>query len=125
MKRLMMEIKMNNSDKLFLYLNEKLQNSIAFEDLFNLFFSLYCTISILPKNMQSFEMTKEVLAEVFAKITREKYKLGYHFDNMKDANVNINPLIDEFWISLISEYLKNGILPNLLNAEALLSSSKN
>lgn len=98
---------MNSVQKLYDYLNLKLQNPLQYEDLNNLCYSLFCTLDILPDNLQSLILTKEVLAEVLIKLAKEK--------DIADCPTAEN------WI----EYLRKSIIkdkwPNIENARLLLN----
>ncbi len=99
---------MESAEKLYNYLDLKLQSSINFEDLNNLCYSLFCTIDFLPENIKTLKITKEVLSRTFSKIVEKKYN--------SDKN-------EKYWIEYIDESLKLGRSPNLENARILLGTS--
>jgi len=106
---------MNSSDKIFDYLNLKLPNSVNYEDLNNLYYSLFCTLDVLPKNLKSLTLTKEVLAKTFAKLSTEK--------NITEL-VSINDVRDEkFWIEQIATFMRADKWPNHENARILLGTN--
>jgi len=106
------------TDKLYIYLKKKTQNS-DFEQIRNLFYSIFCTIDILPFDFQSIEITKEVLAIIFSKIVKEKLGIDHKFISLS----NSNPATSQYWIELINKYLLMGESPNLLEAKNILLST--
>lgn len=98
-------------EKLFDYLNLKLQKTINYEDLNNLCFSLFCTLDILPENLQSLKITKNVLALIYTKFLTE------NFNEFSDLDTIIN---EEYWIEQICKSMINDIWPNIENAKILL-----
>lgn len=101
-------------EKLYSYLNLKLKKPINYEDLNNLCFSLFCTIDILPENLQSLKITKNVLALIRTEILTE------NFNEFTDLDDSIN---EEYWIEQISKSMINDIWPNIENAKILLESN--
>jgi len=62
------ESEMDSAEKLYNYLILKLPNSVDYKDLYNLCFSLFCTLDLLPESLRSLKITKGVLALTFMKI---------------------------------------------------------
>ncbi len=91
------------------YLISHIKPGWKIDDLENLFLSLFCTVDILPKEVQSFELTSELLSDsfsefcVFNKVSKTKYQ-------NRDT-----------WKLLIDEMLNEGELPDLLKAKSLLN----
>lgn len=86
------KIEIESAEKLYDYLILKLTNSVDFSDLYNLCFSLFCTLDILPENLRSLKITKSVLAQTFMKISLTK---------------NISEYTNESdWIEQIGNFLK-------------------
>jgi hypothetical protein len=108
------ESELYSLDKLYNYLTLKLQKTINYEDLNNLCFSLFCTLDILPENLQSLKITKNVLALIFTKILIENSIEYSDLDNI------IN---EENWIEQIDKSMKNNNWPNIENAKILLESN--
>ena len=101
---------MESAEKLYDYLILKLPNSVDFRDLYNLCFSLFCTLDILPKNLRSLKITKSVLALTFMKIS--DIKNIYEYTNESD------------WIEQIDSFLKlENNYPNHENARILLGTN--
>ena len=101
---------MESAEKLYDYLILKLPNSVDFRDLYNLCFSLFCTLDILPKNLRSLKITKSVLALTFMKISDIKNICEY--TNESD------------WIEQIDSFLKlENNYPNHENARILLGTN--
>ena len=96
-----------SAEKLYDYLISKLPDSLDFKDLYNLCFSLFCTLDILPKNLRSLKTTKSVLAITFMKISEIK--------NITDCANQIN------WIEQIDSFFKlESNYPNHENVRILL-----
>jgi len=108
------ESELYSLEKLYNYLTLKLQKTINYEDLNNLCFSLFCTLDILPENLQSLKITKNVLALIFTKILIENSIEYSDLDNI------IN---EENWIKQIDKSMKNNNWPNIENAKILLASN--
>ena len=100
---------MENIEKIYKFLNQKLDNPTNIN---NLYFSLFCTIEILPKNLNTLNVTKEVLDKVFAQLTIVKNISEFSKSDYKE----------NYWIELIDGFLKLGIQPNLKNAQKLLKT---
>jgi hypothetical protein len=45
---------MSSSEKLYDYLNPRLPNTKNYEDLHNLYYTLFCSLDIHPENLKSF-----------------------------------------------------------------------
>ncbi len=101
---------MESAEKLYDYLILKLPNSVDFSDLYNLCFSLFCTLDILPKNLRSLKITKSVLALTFMKIAEIK---------------NISEYTNESdWIEQIDSFLRlENNYPNHENARIILGTN--
>ena len=109
------ESEMNSSEKLYDYLNLKLPKSVNYKDLYNLYYSLFCTLNLLPENLKSLKLTKEVLAITFVKLSKEK--------NITEL-VSINNIHDEkYWIEQIAICMKADKWPNYENARILLGTN--
>ncbi|SNR62397.1 hypothetical protein [Flavobacterium sp. ov086] len=107
------EYEIYSFEKLSSYLNLKLQKPINYEDLNNLCYSLFCTVDILPEDLQSLKITKNVLALIRTEILIE------NFNEFSDLADSIN---EEYWIEQIRQSMINGIWPNIENARILLKS---
>lgn len=105
---------MDSVEKLYDYLNQKLPSSVNYEDLHNLYYSLFCTLHILPENLKSLKLTKEVLAKTFSKLSSEKNitKLVSN-NNIKDEN---------YWIEQIAISMREDKSPNHENAKILIGT---
>ncbi|TPG41528.1 hypothetical protein [Flavobacterium pectinovorum] len=101
-------------EKLYSYLNLKLKKPINYEDLNNLCYSLFCTIDILPENLQFLKITKKVLALIRTEILTE------NFNEFIELDDSIN---EEYWIEQIRKSMINDIWPNIENAKILLESN--
>lgn len=110
-------------ERLFLYLNRKMPVSVDYEDLANLCFSLYCTLDILPKNLQSLGITKDVLAMTFTSIARERNISVYSSDDFYKKNLFYDCTNNQHWIDLIDNCVKLDRSPDLTGAKALLRST--
>ena len=108
------ESEIYSSEKLYDYLSLKLQKPINYEDLNNLCFSLFCTLEILPENLQCLKITKNVLALIFTEILTENY------NEFNDLYSVIN---EEHWIEQIDKSMKKNNWPNIENAKILLESN--
>lgn len=104
------ESEMENAEKLYDYLILKLPSSVNIKDLYNLCFSLFSTLDILPDNLRSLKITKDVLALTFMKISIRK-SVSEH-KNESD------------WIKLIDNFLKlENNHPNHANARELIGTN--
>ena len=104
------EFEMDSAEKLYDYLISELPNSVDFKDLYNLYFSLFCTLDILPKKLRSLKISKDVLATTFMKIAVTKDIQEY--SNKRD------------WIEQIDKFsnLENKY-PNLKSARILIGTN--
>ncbi len=103
------EVEIKSSEKLYNYLKLSINQPVNYEDLNNLCFSLFCTLDILPENLQSLKITKGVLAVTFTKIA-----------TIKGVNKNRT---EKDWHKQIDNYLKlKNNLPNHQNARILLGT---
>ena len=100
---------MESVEELYDYLNLKIPNSVSYESLNNLCFSLFCTIDILPENLNTLKITKEVLAITFMRIATEK--------NISECST------ENHWINQIDKSLKIDKFPNLESARSLLGTN--
>ena len=104
--------KMNSTEKLYDYLNKKLPSSVNYEDLHNLYYSLFCTLDILPENLKSLKLTKEVLALTFVKLSSiKKITKLVSNNNITDEN---------YWIEQIAISMTEDKQPNHENARILI-----
>ncbi len=101
---------MDSAEKLYDYLILKLPDSVNFRDLYNLCFSLFCTLDVLPENLRSLKITKSVLALTFMKISVTK---------------NVSEYMNESdWIEQIDNFLKiDNNYPNHEKALILLGTN--
>jgi hypothetical protein len=106
---------MNSVEKLYDYLNQKLPSSVNYEDLHYLYYSLFCTLDILPGNLKSIKLTKEVLALIFAKLSSKK--------NITKLVSNNNITTENYWIEQIAISMTAGKLPNHENARILIGTN--
>lgn len=105
---------MNSSEKLYKYLNLKLPGSVDYEDLYNLYYSLFCTLDILPDNLKSLKLTKEVLALTFAKLSSNRNITKLVFNNkITDEN---------YWIEQIAISMTADKWPNHEKARILIGN---
>ncbi len=101
------KFEIESAEKLYNYLKLKLPKFVDYKDLYNLCFSLFCTLDVLPENLRSLKVTKEVLAFTFVKIAVIKNIPEYITKND--------------WIELIDGFLKlDNNFPNHENAQILL-----
>lgn len=103
-----------SSEKLYNYLNQKLPSSVNYEDLHNLYYSLFCTLDILPKNLKSLKLTKEVLALTFVKLSSRK--------NITKLVSNNNITDENYWIEQITISMIADKWPNHENARILIGT---
>lgn len=106
-----LKLKMKTTQSLYNYLNQKLPNKVNYDDLFNLCYSLFCTIDILPENLQKLAISKEVLGETFAKLASMKEVNSIPSENIQNK---------EHWISQIRTSMIIDKEPNIKNAQNLL-----
>jgi len=103
---------MNSSEKLYNYLIQKLPDSVNYEDLYNLYYSLFCNLDILPENLKSLKLTKEVLALTFVKLSLRK--------NITKLVSNNNIREENYWIEQITISMTEDKWPNHENARILI-----
>jgi len=106
------ETEVDSAEKLYEYLNNKLPHSLTYEDLHNLYYSLFCTLDILPENFRSLKLTKEVLAFTFAKLSTKK--------NVTELIYNDNIMDENHWIEQIAISMRADEWPNHENARKLI-----
>jgi len=107
---------------LFSYLNPKLENVVPYEDLFNLCYTLFCTLDILPDDLKSLKLSKEILAKTFAKLVRERKIVNLNTN--KSNEFMFNEISDErHWIEQIKVYMIADKWPNKESAKMLLEKS--
>ncbi|RBW57528.1 hypothetical protein DS884_10760 [Tenacibaculum sp. E3R01] len=109
------ESEVNRAEKLYEYLNSELPYSLTFENLHNLYYSLFCSLDILPEYLKSLKLTKEVLAFTFAKLsTRKSITESISNDNITDQN---------YWIEQISISITADEWPDYENAKKLIGEN--
>lgn len=108
------ELEINGFEKLYDYLNLKLQRPVKTDDLNNLLFSLFCTLGFLPQNLHSLLISKKVLAKIFIKISREDNANFGDFENIMNEND---------WIEQLDNSLRLNKWPNIEGARLLLESN--
>jgi hypothetical protein len=109
------ESEIESYEKLYKFLNLKLQKPVNYEDLNNLCFSLFCTLEILPQNLQSLKITKKVLSKIFAQIASENNIEFNGLDNIAKENN---------WIDQIDKSMTLDKWPNIEKAGILLGRNK-
>lgn len=97
---------MESTDELFNYLKPKLKDSINQRDLNNLCFALFCSTDILPQNLKSLRITKDVISQTFMKLAIAKRVDGKYTEND--------------WVDLIDKSIRLGKLPNFEKARTIL-----
>lgn len=108
------EAEIESAEKLYEYLNLKLPNSLNYEELYNLYYSLFCTLDILPENLKSLKLTKEALAMTFVKLSTKK--------DITEL-ITINNIQDEkYWIEQIAICMRADKWPNHENSRILLGN---
>ena len=116
------ETEIESGEKLFDYLNLKLPNSLNYEEFHNLYYSLFCTLDILPENLKSLKLTKEVLALTFVKLSTEK-NIAELLNQSSSELKTINNIQDEkYWIEQIAICMRADKWPNQENARILLGT---
>lgn len=117
------EFEMHSAKILFCHLNLKLENTVTYEDLYNLCYTLFCTFDILPENLKSLKLSKEVLAMTFAKLVREKKIIEPNNTNKSNAFI-FNDISDEqHWIEQIKTNMIADKWPNTESARILLEGN--
>ncbi|NRR93557.1 hypothetical protein HSX10_18445 [Winogradskyella undariae] len=114
---------MNSTEKLYKYLNLKLQKPVNYNDLNNLCFSLFCTLDILPENLQSLIITKKNLAKTFIKIITENDVYNNSIENTSEFNGFDVILNENDWIEQIDKSMRMDKWPNIENAKILLGTN--
>ena len=116
------ETETQSAEKLYDYLNLKLPNSLNYAELYNLYYSLFCRIDILPENLKSLKLTKEVLALTFVKLSTEK-NITELLKQYSSELITINDIQDEkYWIKQIAICMRADKWPNHENARILLGT---
>ena len=103
---------MNSSEKLYDYLNPRLPNDMNYESLYNLYYTLFCTLDILPDNLKSLKLTKEALAKTFSKLSSQK--------NITNLVSNNNIIDENYWIGQIAISMREDKSPNHEKARILI-----
>jgi len=116
------EFEMHSAKTLFSYLSLKLENPVNYEDLLNLYYTLFCTLDILPQNLKTLKLSKEVLAMTFAKLARQRKIIN--FNTNRSIELMFNDISDEkHWIEQIKAHMIADKLPNKESARILLERS--
>jgi hypothetical protein len=116
------EAEIESAEKLYDYLNLKLPNSLNYEELFNLYYSLFCTLDVLPENLKSLKLTKEALALTFVKLSNEK-NITELFNQYNSELITINNIQDEkYWIEQIAICMRADKWPNHENSRILIGT---
>ncbi len=117
------EAEKESAENLFDYLNVKLLNSLNYSELFNIYYSLFCTLDILPENLKSLRLTKEALALTFVKLSIEKNITGL-LNPYSSELITINDIQDEkYWIEQITICMRADKWSNHKNAKILLGTN--
>ena len=109
-----LKLKMKNTETLYDYLNQKLPNAVNYDEFYNLFYALFCTLDILPENLRTLKITKEVLAYTFAKLATVKEINNSSFEDISNV---------EHWLNQIRENMIKDKWPNIENARILIKKS--
>lgn len=113
------EYEIQSAKTLFSFLNLKLEKDITYEGLFNLCYTLFCTLDILPENLKSLKLSKEVLATTFAKLVSERKIINPNTN--KSSEFMFNDISDEkHWIEQIKAHMIADKWPNTESAQILL-----
>ncbi|WP_298321424.1 hypothetical protein, partial [uncultured Aquimarina sp.] len=116
------EVETESAEKLYDYLNLQLPNLLNYVELYNLYYSLFCTLDILPKNLQSLKLTKEVLALTFVKLSTQR-NITELLNPYSSELIVINDIKDEkYWIEQIAICMRTDKWPNHKNAKKLLGN---
>lgn len=116
------EFEKRSAKTLFSYLSLKLENTLNYEDLFNLCYTLFCTLDILPENLKTLKLSKEVLAITFSKLAIERNIIN--FNPNKSIELMFNDISDEkHWIEQIKLHIIADKWPNKESARILLERS--
>ncbi|WP_281637264.1 hypothetical protein [Flavobacterium marginilacus] len=114
------EFEIQNAETLFNYLNLKLENAVNYEDLYNLCYTLFCTLDILPENLKSLKLTKEVLAKTFIKLVAEKNVTKSDNKNKSQESIFSDISDEKHWIEKIRMHMIADKWPNIESAKMLL-----
>nr|WP_315220929.1 hypothetical protein [uncultured Flavobacterium sp.] len=114
------EFEMHSAKILFNYLSLKLEKTETYEDLYNLYYTLFCTLDILPKNLKSLKLSKEVLAMTFVKLVREKEIIKSNTTNNSNEFISNDILNEKHWIEQIKTDMIANKWPNTESARILL-----
>lgn len=106
---------LESAEKLYDYLNQKLPTSVSYKDFYNLYYSLFCTLDILPENLRSLILTKETLAFTFVKLSVSK--------NITELISNDNITNENHWIEQIAISMRADEWPNHKNAKMLIRTN--
>ncbi len=116
------EFEKRNAKTLFSYLSLKLENTVNYEDLFNLCYTLFCTLDILPENLKTLKLSKGVLAITFSKLAIERNIIN--FNPNQSIGLMFNDISDEkHWIEQIKLHIIADKWPNKESARILLERS--
>ncbi|MFI1770148.1 hypothetical protein [Thalassobellus citreus] len=116
------ESEIESAEKLYEYLNPKLPNSLIYEELYNLYYSLFCTLDILPDKLKSLKLTKEALALTFVKLSTEK-NITELFNQSNSELITINNIQDEkYWIEQIAICMRADKWPNHEKSRILIGN---
>lgn len=116
------KFKLESTETLYNFLNSRLPKSLNYNDLNNLYYSLFCTLEILPENLKSLKLTKEVLARTFVKLSTEKniIKLTNQY---RSELIPIKDIQDEkYWIEQIAISMRTDNWPNYEKARILIGT---
>lgn len=109
-----LKLKMKTTETLYNYLNQKLPNAVNYDEFYNLFYALFCTLDILPENLRTLKIKKEVLAHTFAKLATVKTINNSSFEDIRN---------EEHWINQIRENMIKDKWPNIENAIIFLQKN--
>ena len=116
------EFEKRSAKTLFIYLSLKLENTVNYEDLFNLCYTLFCTLDILPENLKTLKLSKGVLAITFSKLAIERNIIN--FNPNQSIELMFNDISDEnHWIEQIKLHIIADKWPNKESARILLERS--
>jgi len=116
------EFEKRSAKTLFIYLSLKLENTVNYEDLFNLCYTLFCTLDILPENLKTLKLSKGVLAITFSKLAIERNIIN--FNPNQSIGLMFNDISDEKnWIEQIKLHIIADKWPNKESARILLERS--
>ena len=119
------EFEMQSAETLFNYLNLKLENSVNYEDLYNLCYTLFCTLDILPENLKSLTLSKEVLAMTFVKLVTEKKVIKSDNKNKSQKSIYKDISDEKHWTEKIRTQMIADKWPNIESAKMLLEKKIN